>query len=83
MQMPNTGHDSNKSTLHALINKDNIKSNDACHHSVQNLLSSTLLYRNIILPLVFCGYKTCSLKLEEERRPKEFENRVLRKTFGS
>jgi len=59
--MSNTGHDSDKSKLHALINKDKIKSNDACHHSVESLLSYTLLYRNIkieiyrniILPLVF------------------------------
>jgi len=87
--MSNTGHDSNRSKLHGLINKDKIKSNDTCHHSVQNLLSSTLLYRNIkikvyrniILPLVFYGYKTCSLKLVEEHRPKVFKNRVLWKTF--
>jgi len=43
MAMSNTGHVSNKPKLHALINKDKIKSKDSCHHSVQNLLSSTLL----------------------------------------
>jgi hypothetical protein len=65
MVMSSTGQDSNKSKLHALINDDKIRSKDACHHSVQDLLSSTLLhrnikievYRNIILPLVFMGIK--------------------------
>jgi len=45
--MSNTEHGSNKSKLLALINKYKIKSKDACNHSVQNLLSSTLIYRNI------------------------------------
>jgi hypothetical protein len=50
---------------YALINKDNIKFRDTCHHLVQNLLSSTPLYRNIkievyrnkTLPPVFLGVK--------------------------
>jgi len=57
---------------------------------VQNLLSSTLLsknlkikiYRNIILPVVLYGCKTWSLTMREERRLRLFENRVLRKVFG-
>jgi hypothetical protein len=53
---------------------------------VQNLLSSSLLsknlkikiYRNAILPVVLYGCETWSLTLREERRLKVFENRVLR-----
>jgi len=57
---------------------------------VQNLLSSSLLsknlkikiYRTIILPVVLYGCETWSLTLKEERRLRVFENRVLRKIFG-
>jgi len=57
---------------------------------VQNLLSSSLLsknlkikiYRTIILPLVLYGCETWSLTLREERRLRVFENRVLRRIFG-
>jgi hypothetical protein len=60
------------------------------HHSVQNLLSSRLLsknlkikiYRTIILPVVLCGFETWLLTLREERRLRVFENRVLRRVFG-
>ena len=63
---------------------------NACCHSVQNLLSASLLSKNlkikicvtIILPVVLCGCETWSLTLMEERRLRVFENRVLRK-FGS
>jgi hypothetical protein len=89
--MSNTEHGSNKSKLLALINKDKIKSKDACNNSVQNLLSSTLIYRNIkievyrniISHFVFYEHKTYSLKLVEEQKSKLFQNRVLWKTFGS
>jgi len=58
---------------------------------VQNLLSSGLLSRNlkfkiyriIILPVVLYGCETWSLTLKEERRLRVFENRVLRRIFGS
>ena len=57
---------------------------------MQNLLSSSLLYKNlkskiyrtIILPAVFYGCETWSLTLGEERRLRLFENRVLRRIFG-
>jgi len=53
---------------------------------VQNILSSSLLsknikikiYRTIILPVVY-GCETWSLTLREEYRLRVFENRVLRK----
>ena len=59
-------------------------------HSVQNLLSSRLLsknlktkiYRTIILPVVSYGCETWSLTLREERRLRVFESRVLKRVFG-
>jgi len=61
------------------------KSGNACCHLVQDLLSSSLLsknlkikiYRAIILPVVFNGRETWSLTLREESRL-----RVLRRIFG-
>ena len=65
-------------------------SRNACFHSVQNLLSSTLLsknlnikiYRIIILPAVLYGCEPWSLTLREESRPRVFENMVLGRIFG-
>ena len=65
------------------------KSGNACYHSVQNLLSSSLLsknlkikiYRTIILPVVLYGCETWSLTLREERKLRLFEIMVLR-IFG-
>ena len=70
--------------------KSRLKLGNACYHSVQNLLSSSLLskklkikiYRTIVLPVVLYGCETWSLTLREERRLKVFENRVLRRIFG-
>ena len=70
--------------------KNRLKSGNACYHSVQNLLSSSLvskilkikIHRTIILPVVLYGCKTRSLTLTEERRLRVFENRVLRGIFG-
>ena len=58
---------------------------------MQNLLSSSLLsknleikiYRTIILPVVLYGCETWSPTLRDERSQKVFENRVLRRIFGS
>ena len=69
--------------------KSRLKLGNACYHSVQNLLSSSLLsknlkikiYRTIILPVVLYGCETWSLTLREEHRLKVFENRVLRRIF--
>jgi hypothetical protein len=41
------------------------------------------IYRTIILPVVLCGCKTWLLTLREECRLRVFENRVLRRVFGS
>jgi hypothetical protein len=67
-----------------------LKLGNACYHSVQNLLSSSLLsknlkikiYRTIILPIVLYGCKTWSLIFREELRLTVCENRVLRRVFG-
>jgi hypothetical protein len=56
--------------------KSRLKPGNACYQSVQNLLSSSLLYKNlkikiyrtIILPVVLYGCETWSLTLREERR---------------
>jgi hypothetical protein len=60
------------------------------YNSVQNLLSSRLLsknlkiriYKTILLPVVLYGCETWSLTLREEHRLRVFENRVLRRIFG-
>jgi hypothetical protein len=70
--------------------KSRLKSGNACYHSVQDLLSSSLLskntkfniYRTIILPVVLYGCETWSLTLREKHRLRMFENRVLRRIFG-
>ena len=67
-----------------------LKLGNACYHSVRNLLSSSLLsknlkikiYRTIILSVVLYGCETWSLTLREEHRLRVFENRVLRRIFG-
>jgi len=70
--------------------KSILKLGNASYCSVQNLLSSSLLYKNlkikiyrtIILPIVLYGCETWSLTLREERRLRVFENRVFRRVFG-
>ena len=69
--------------------KSIFKSVNACYHSVQNLLSSILLsknlkikvYRTIIFPFVLYGCETWSLTLREKRRLRVFENWFLRRTY--
>ena len=68
-----------------------MESGNAFCHSVQNLLSTNWLTKNIkikirttvILPVVLYGYETWSLTLREEHRLRVFENWVLRRIFGS
>jgi hypothetical protein len=70
--------------------KRRLNSGNACYHSVQNLLSSRLLSKNlktriyttIILPVVFYGCETWSWSLREDHRLRVFENKVLRRIFG-
>jgi hypothetical protein len=69
--------------------KSRLKSRIACYLSVQNLLSFSLLCKNIkikkyrtIIYLFFYGCETWSLILREEHKMREFENRALRIIFG-
>ena len=72
--------------------KSRLKSGNACYYLVQNLLSCSLLsknikikiriYRTIILPVVLYGCETWSLMLREVSRLRVFENRVLSRIFG-
>ena len=69
--------------------KSRLKPENTCYRSVQNILSSSLLsknlkimiHRTIILPVVY-GCETWSLRLKEEIRLNVLENRVLRRIFG-
>jgi len=70
--------------------KSRLRSGNACYHSVQNLLSSRLLsknlkikiYRTIILLVVLYGCETWSLTLREETKLRVYENMVLMRIFG-
>jgi hypothetical protein len=75
--------------VHEEINSK-LNSGNACYQSIQRILSSHLLSRNvkvktyktIILPVVLCGCETWSVTLREEHRLRMFENRALRRIFG-
>jgi len=62
--------------------KSTLQSGNACYHSVQNLLSSSLLYktmkikiyRTIILSVVLYGNENWSLILNEEHMLRLFQN---------
>ena len=79
----------NKNSIQEEI-KSRLKSGNAGYHSVQNLLSSSLLSKNLkikicrtlILLAALYGCETMPLMLREERRQRMFENRVLRSIFG-
>ena len=70
--------------------KCRLKAGNSCYYSVQTLLSSRLLsknmeikiYKTIILPFVLYGCETWSPTLREESRLRVFENRILRRIFG-
>jgi hypothetical protein len=84
------GDDSNKSKFDLGEIKRRVNSGNACYHSVQNLLSSRLLSKNLkikihttmILPVVLYGCETWSLTLREGHILRVFENIVLI-IFGS
>jgi hypothetical protein len=75
-------------------NRDKIKSRlnsgNTCYYSVQNILSSRLIsknlkikiYKTVILTVVLYGFETWSLTLREDHRLRVFENSVLRKIYG-
>ncbi|KAJ4435463.1 hypothetical protein ANN_18079 [Periplaneta americana] len=71
--------------------KRRINMGNACYYSVEKLLSSSLLsknlkvriYKTVILPIVLYGCETSTLTLREEQKLRVFENKVLRKIFGA
>ena len=79
----------NRNAIQEEINS-RLKSGNACYHSVQNLLSSSFLsknlkikiYRTVIMHVVLYGCETWLLMLREERRLRVFENRDLKRIFG-
>jgi hypothetical protein len=79
----------NQNDIHDEI-KSRLNSGNACYYSVQNLLSSHLIsknlkiktYKTVILPVVLYGCKTWSLTLRKEHRLRVFGNIVLRRIFG-
>jgi hypothetical protein len=70
--------------------KRRLSSGNACYHSVQSLLYSRLLsknlkmriYKTIILPVILYGCETWSLTLREKHTLRVFENKMLRRVFG-
>jgi len=70
--------------------KSRLKPENACYHSVQNLLSSSSIsknikikiYRTIIVSVVLHGCETWSLTLREGPRLRVFENRVCGESLG-
>ncbi|KAJ4427741.1 hypothetical protein ANN_25394 [Periplaneta americana] len=71
--------------------KHRINMGNACYYSVEKLLSSSLLsknlkvriYKTVILPVVLYACETWTVTLREEHRLRVFENKVLRKIFGA
>ncbi|KAJ4445744.1 hypothetical protein ANN_12429 [Periplaneta americana] len=71
--------------------KHRINMGNACYYSVEKLLSSSLLsknlkvriYKTVILPVLLYGCETWTLTLREEHRLRVFENKALRKIFGA
>jgi hypothetical protein len=69
--------------------KGRLNLGNACYYSIQSLLLSCLLFRNIkvkiyktiILPVVLYGCETWFLILREQYRLRVLENRVLRRIF--
>jgi hypothetical protein len=79
----------NQNDIHDEI-KSRLNSGNACYYSVQNLLTSRLIlknlkikiYKTVILAVVLYKSETWSLTLGEKHRLRVFENRVLRRIFG-
>jgi hypothetical protein len=65
--------------------KRRLSSGNACYHSVQSLLSSRLLSKNLKMRIhrnvILYGCETWSLKLRKEHRLRVFEYKVLRRIF--
>jgi hypothetical protein len=74
----------NQNDIHDEV-KSRLNSGNACYYSVQNILSSRLIsknlkikiYKTVILPFVLYGFESWSLILREEHRLRVFVNTVL------
>ena len=83
-------NDFHESKFYSGRNKSGLKSRNAGLHSMQNLLSSSLLFKNLkikiyrtsILPVVLYGCEIWLPTPREQRRLRVFENRVLTRIFG-
>jgi len=83
-------NDTNKTKLQELEIKNLLCSGNAGYHSIQNIVSSSLLfknttpgiYRRIVLFGALYGCETWSPTLREEHRMELFENGLLRKKCG-
>jgi hypothetical protein len=72
-------------------NEEGIELGECCYHLFQNLLYPAFcmeiikfkIYGTIALPVILYGYPTWFLTWREDRRLPVFQNRVLRKIFGS
>jgi len=68
--------------------KSRLRSGNACCHSIQNLLSSKLLSKNLKIKIYrtnnffFYGYETWSLTLWEERKLRVHHNHQHMHTFS-
>jgi hypothetical protein len=79
----------NQNNIHDEI-KSRLNSGNACYYSVQNLMSSRLIsknlkikiYKTVILTFVLFGCETWSHTLSEGHRLRVFENGLLRRIFG-
>jgi hypothetical protein len=79
----------NQNDIHDEI-KSRLNSGNVYYYSVQNLLSSRLIsknlkikiYKTVTLPVVLYGCETWSLTVREEHRLRVSENRELRRIFG-
>jgi hypothetical protein len=79
----------NQNDIHDEI-KSRLNLRNACYYSVQTLLSSHLISKNlkikihktVILLVVLYGCRTLCLTLREEHKLRVFENGVLRRIFG-
>jgi len=84
------GNNPNESKFYQGKIKSRLKSGNSCKHVMPNLLFFSLLsknlkikiYRSIIFTVVLYGCETWSLLLEEERRLRVYENRMLRRILG-
>ncbi|KAJ4444011.1 hypothetical protein ANN_05800 [Periplaneta americana] len=54
-----------------------------CHLSLLSKNLKVRIYKTVILPVVLYGCETWTLTLREEHRLRVFENKVLRKIFGT